>query len=174
MTGKRRIDRITGDNYLESLATRPMPDIRALREECTEEETSLSYMRKLLQARIDILGAELARRSGKEGSLLDLLPKILADSGPPSSRGSYSMLEPDLTLDHPKRRVEKLVSDDTLAQLPALETAEIETIVQTLSEAEREISEFRKSVHGVLNKLTAEIVRRYASGEADPADLLAT
>ena len=174
MTGNRRIDRITSDEYLDSLATKPMSDIRALRVECKDEETSLSYMRRLMQARIDILRAELDRRSGKEGSLMDLLPKILADSVSSTIRVSHLMLEPDLSVDYPKRRVEKLISDDTLAKLPVLETADIERIIETLSDAEREVSEFRKTVHAVLNKLTAEIVRRYASGEANPADLLAT
>ena len=42
----------------------------------------------------------------------------------------------------------------------------------SLAEHERKVSERRKKVHDVLDRLQAEIVRRYTSGEADPSAAL--
>ena len=53
-----------------------------------ELETEVSYVRRLTQARIDILEAEIERRA-TGGSLEDLiarLPQILADHGPRGTR----------------------------------------------------------------------------------------
>ncbi|MGY3202585.1 RsiG family protein [Streptomyces sp. TE5632] len=50
------------------LITRSLPDLRALRRDAQRDEADLSYVRRLLQGRIDILRAELARRAPVDGS----------------------------------------------------------------------------------------------------------
>jgi hypothetical protein len=111
MTGKRRIDKILDTSYLDGLTDRSLPEVRRMRSDAKDEEALVSYERRLLQARIDILEAEQGRRAGSGGSILDRLPQILAD-GPSESRGSFP--RPDAqTPENPRRRVELLVSDDT-------------------------------------------------------------
>ncbi|MGW0824900.1 RsiG family protein [Streptomyces sp. NPDC002845] len=44
-----------------------LPELRALRRDAQRDEADLSYVRRLLQGRIDILRAELARRGGPAG-----------------------------------------------------------------------------------------------------------
>ncbi|GDY75817.1 hypothetical protein SAV31267_053020 [Streptomyces avermitilis] len=41
-----------------------LPELRTLRRDAQRDEADLSYVRRLLQGRIDILRAELARRGG--------------------------------------------------------------------------------------------------------------
>ena len=171
MTGKRRIDKILDQSYLDGLKEKPLPDVRRMRADAEEEEALVSYERRLLQARIDILKAEQDRRTSGGGSILDRLPEILAD-GPSPSRGSLPRTDVQ-TPENPRRRVELLVSDDTLLQLPDMDDAKIEEILGTLAEAENEVSEQRKRVLHVLDALTEEIGRRYKSGEANPEDVLA-
>jgi anti-sigma-K factor RsiG len=171
MPGKRKIDRILAGDYLAGLESKPMPDVRVMRAESEEEEASLSYERRLLQGRIDILEAELNRRSGGGASLMELLPKILADDHP-SSRGAYPRRDPTPATDRPKRHVEKLISDDTLTNLSELSDDRVREAIVVLREAEREVSSSRHAVQQVLDRLQAEIARRYKSGEADPADIL--
>ena len=45
-----------------------LPELRALRRDAQRDEADLSYVRRLLQGRIDILRAELARRGPAPGS----------------------------------------------------------------------------------------------------------
>ncbi|MGW1026161.1 RsiG family protein [Streptomyces sp. NPDC002577] len=49
---------------LHDLAVLRLPELRALRRDAQRHEADLSYVRRLLQGRIDILRAELARRGG--------------------------------------------------------------------------------------------------------------
>jgi hypothetical protein len=170
--GQRRIDRILDTAYLEGLTERPLSEVRKIRAEVEEEEALLSYERRLLQARIDIIKAEKERRAGTGGSLIERLPQILADE-PRPSRGSMPPLRDPPSLENPRRRVEKLVSDDTLLNIPDLSDEKIDEIVTTLQGAEQEVSEQRHAVQTILDALTGEVGRRYASGEANPADVLA-
>ena len=79
--GKRRIDKVLASNYLEGLEELPLEEIRALRDDAGQEETDLSYLRRLLQGRIDIVNAELSRRgSGDASGIVGELPRILADA----------------------------------------------------------------------------------------------
>jgi hypothetical protein len=173
--GKRRLDRILGEGYLSDLAAHTTQEIRIMRTECAEEEALLSYERRLIHGRLAILAAELKRRtSGEDVSIVDMLPSILADEHTGPSRGSYPGADPNLDFLNPQRRVSKLISDDTLANLPGLDTAEIENASTELRGAEQEVSGLRTEIFKVLDVLNAEIARRYQTGEADPADVLAT
>ncbi len=72
--GRRRIDRVLGPGYLSGLGELPLKVLRERRDEAAQEETDLSYLRRLLHARIDIVRAEQARRSsGGEASIVDQL-----------------------------------------------------------------------------------------------------
>jgi hypothetical protein len=172
---KRRLDHILAADYLADLSARSTGEVRTMRAETQEEEALLSYERRMLHGRLAILKKELERRAngGDAGSLLELLPSILSDQdqrGP--SRGSFPGADPNLDFAHPHRRVTKLVSDDTIANLPALDEAEIRRIVGELEAAEHEVSGVRRPLLDVLDALNKELARRYQSGEADPSDVL--
>jgi anti-sigma-K factor RsiG len=172
---KRRLDHILAADYLVDLSARSTGEVRTMRAETQEEEALLSYERRMLHGRLAILKKELERRAngGDAGSLLELLPSILSDQdqrGP--SRGSFPGADPNLDFAHPHRRVTKLVSDDTIANLPALDEAEIRRIVGELETAEHEVSAVRRPLLDVLDALNKELARRYQSGEADPSDVL--
>ncbi|CAM5727968.1 hypothetical protein SGLAM104S_03902 [Streptomyces glaucescens] len=68
------------------LAALSLPELRALRRDAQRDEADLSYVRRLLQGRIDILRAELARRGPAcvlavaEASVVERLPEILTDA----------------------------------------------------------------------------------------------
>ncbi|MFF9310551.1 ABC transporter permease [Streptomyces sp. NPDC014748] len=50
------------------LTASSLPELRALRRRAQRDEADLSYVRRLLQGRIDILRAELARRGAQAGT----------------------------------------------------------------------------------------------------------
>jgi len=168
---RRLVDRVVEPSYIANLPELPIEEIRTKREECGEAENEVSFERRLCQARVDILSAEIDRRSGSGGEdLLSRLPEILGaeervSSGPLPRRIDNSVPR---NTDIPRRRVEEIVGEQTLARLSNLPTEEIQRIVGSLGEHERNLSAKRKRVHDVLDRLEEEIVRRYTTGELDP------
>ena len=174
---RRLVERITDPDYLDGIGDKDLAELRAMREECREAELELSFERRLCQARIDILSAELERRAGGEdaGDLVSRLPQILSkDAGVRSGESSLPNRAPDFSIprnaDIPRRRVEEIVGEQTLARIPTLAADEIKGIIASLGEHERRVSERRRNVHEVIDALQGEIVRRYT---ADPGAALA-
>jgi hypothetical protein len=174
---RRLVERITDETYAQSLAERSMEELRSMREECKEGENELSFERRLVQARTDILGAELQRRAtGSSDDLVRRLPEILKSQAVSADDGPLPSRAPDFSIprnvDVPRRRVEEIVGEQTLARLPTLSSDELRGIIATLETHERQLSTRRKRVHEVMDAIQAEIVRRYRSGEADPTAAL--
>ncbi len=172
--GGRRGDRILDPHYLDDLGARSLSEVRGLRDEAEQEEADVSYLRRLLQGRIDIVRAELARRS-EEGptSLLDALPRILSEhsSGPPRGLGRRTGLEPSRADLH-RRAVESLVADVDLDDVSARSDEELSRALDVYSAEEQKLSASRHAIHGVLDRCATEIARRYREGEADVSELL--
>jgi hypothetical protein len=175
---KRRLhDRISDPSYLEGLTTRAVTELHEMRNECGEAENEVSFERRLCHARIDILTAELDRRSGKEeGDLLSRLPEILASDVSTQSDSPLPPRARDFSIprntDVPRRRVEEIVGEQTLARLSQVPTGEIKGIIESLAAHEKTLSERRRRIHDLLDEIQAEIVRRYTEGEADPNEAL--
>src|SRR4028119_469014 len=103
------VDRVLADDYLGDLPAKPIDDIRAMRDECRAIEDRVSYLRRIIQGRLDIVAADLRRRAegGSPvdlGTLIEQLPDILSDKG---STGGHGRLpsglippdDPDLTVE---------------------------------------------------------------------------
>ena len=173
--GNRRIDKVLDPEFVEGLGQLSLDDLRERRKEAEQEETDLSYMRRLLQGRLDILRAELARRDGTGSDLVDALPQILADepSGGPRGLGRHVTAEPSRADAH-RRYVEALVADVDLSNPDAHDDASLRRVLETLEAEEQKVSEARRAVQKVMDALTGEVTRRYREGDADPSDLLPT
>jgi hypothetical protein len=172
--GLRRIDRVLAEDYLAGIAQAPLADVRAQRAEAEQEEADLSYVRRLVQGRIDIIRAELARRSGGEdGSLVDNLATVLADQtrAPARGLGRHATVEPS-RVDAHQRYVERLVADVDLADTSARTEEELQSALDVLTAEESALSGKRKRVQEVMDALSAEVTRRYRDGEADVSALL--
>jgi hypothetical protein len=174
---RRLVDRIVEPGYLEDVSEKSLAELREIRDDCREGENELSFERRLCQARVDILSAELERRTGITSSdLIERLPQILADTKEPGEDVLLPERAPDFSVprnvDVPRRRVEEIVGEQTLARLSHISTDEIKSIMSSLAEHETNLSERRHRVHQILDEVQAEIVRRYVSGEADPSAAL--
>ena len=172
--GNRRIDRVLADDYLSGLQGLPLAEVRQLRTGAEQEEVDLSYIRRMIQGRLDILRAELNRREGSGGQgLVEGLAAILADEPRAPARGSgrHTTLEPSRADSH-RRYVEALVADVDLSDVSARSTDELAHAMRTLSEEEKELSSKRRAVQQVMDACSAEITRRYREGEADVDALL--
>jgi hypothetical protein len=172
-TGNRRIDRVLAEDYLDGLAQASLEDVRGLRGEAEQEEVDLSYIRRMVQGRIDILRAELERRGGADGTLVDRLASILGDEqrSPARGLGRHSTLEPSRAAEH-RRYVEQLVHDADLSDVTASSDDELHRALETLAGEEEKLSGKRREVQTVMDACSAEITRRYRDGEADVSALL--
>jgi hypothetical protein len=137
--------------------------------ESAEAELALSYFRRLAQARVEILEAEQARRErgGSVGELVADLPRILsAESGRSTiatTRGAPAADAPTIELHWPDDR-ENLVVDNTLAHLPTIGLDELVTTIAALHDFERELSDLRTQMHGVIDAIDRVIVSRRVAG----------
>jgi hypothetical protein len=177
-SGHRRIDRVLSEGYLDGLASLPLSEVRELRDQAEQEEADLSYLRRMLQGRVDIINAELARRSGDGGdggdggSIIDQLPRILADERSPArGLGRHTVIGPSRVDEH-RRLVERLVGDSDLSALAGRTAEQLEETLQRFGDHERQISEQRHAVQIVMDAAAHEITRRYREGEADVSALL--
>jgi hypothetical protein len=172
-----RIDALLDPAFLEGLRQLPLSDIRARRKECSEIEVGLSYFRRLVQGRLDIVLEVAHRREVGEpadaASLVAHLPEILSDHLHSEGNGRLPFLlapaEQDQVLID---RMDAIVDVDRLSALPRLTEEELGGIVEALSWLEREASTTRRSLHDVMDRLQEELVRRYKSGEASVDSLL--
>jgi hypothetical protein len=174
--GRRRIDRVLADDFLDGVEELDLEALRSLRHEADQEDADLSYIRRLLQGRIDIVEAETRRReSGDSGaSLVDQLAAILADdSRSTHGSGRHLTVEPSRVDEH-RRAVEQVVADAVLSDVGSRSDAELADALTKLRAFEGEVSELRRQVQKVADTLTAELGGRYRDGTASVADALAT
>ena len=173
--GKRRIDRVLADGFHDHIGDLSLADLRARRDDAEQEEADTSYLRRLVQGRIDILRAELGRRSGEgSGSLLADLPQILGEHGPRQPArglGRHTTVEPSRADEH-RRYVEALVADVDLSDVTARSDEELRGALGVFEREESDLSDKRRRIFAVLDAFSAEITRRYRDGEADVSDLL--
>jgi hypothetical protein len=166
---------VLAPGYLDGLDALALEEVRALRQDAEQEETDLSYLRRLLQGRIDILRAELDRRSGSSADcrVVDQLAEILADQ--PAGRpalGRHLSNEPSRAGEY-RRRIERMIDDVDLSDVTARSEAEIRNAMESLTECEHSVSHSRRAVQRIADACREEVARRYRTGEAQVADLLA-
>jgi hypothetical protein len=147
--------------YSASLDELGEDELRTKHAECLELETEVSYVRRLAQARIDILEAELERRaSGKTlGELIEDLPRILADAGPrgaPATSRIPQQLAPELDSEWAPDLAR---SDSVLANVTLLGEDEVRGAIDGLRALEREVSDERRKLFTVIDAIDARLAR---------------
>ena len=174
MTGvtehRRRIDIVLEPEYLEDLAGVDLDELRRRREQAEDVETQISYYRRLLHGRMDLLDFELRRRSGEEErTLLEALPEILASGMVLGSEPNLRHLDtmPPLPATTGRRLIDKIMDDGVLTQLPELSSEELSEAIERLEEVEAQLSVQRKQLHTVIDALQEEIISRYRSQQGE-------
>jgi hypothetical protein len=166
---RRRIDQVLDPEFIADIENLANDELRIRRSTCDDLDAELSYYRRLLHARIDLLSFEQRRRRGEETrSLIDALPDILADNtnvdAPHFSMPKTLPVEPpDVPMDG-RRPIDRVLADDFLTHLPDIDDEELEEIQLMLTKTEASVSEQRLSVYEVLETLTDEVARRYRDG----------
>jgi hypothetical protein len=183
--GRRPIDRVLAPGFADAVRDLDFHELRARRSLAEQEEVDLSYARRLLQGRLDLLRAEQAQRAtARDGvdagartddEIVRDLAAVLADDGPRSDHGLGRHLTTDPSRVGEHRRAAEQAVDDVAASDPSsLDEQALTAAVAHLAELERAVSESRHRVQAVMDVLTAEVARRYREGEAHVEDVLTT
>lgn len=169
------------DRAVHDLFVLGLTELREVRRDAQRDETDLSYVRRLLQGRIDILRAELARRLPRETpslvapaqvSVVERLGEILRDT-PARHRSSAR----HVTLGTPqseeyRRLAAEMLAEVELSDLDARTDGELNTAMGRLVRYEQQVSRRRQRLQRTADECGAEIARRYRDGEAQVDDLL--
>ena len=173
---RRKIDQVLDPGFVGDLGALGLGELRRRHGVCSDLDVELSFYRRMLHGRLDLLSFEMRRRRGEESrTLMEALPEILAGDTeplPPRPVGesrALSLEAPDLP-PVGRREADRALSDDFLARISGLSDAELEETGFRLAAAEEAISRQRRLVFDALDAIQSELAARYRRGAADPAE----
>lgn len=151
-----------------------LPDLRVIRDGYQEIENGLSYARRIVQGRLDIVSVELERRAEQDPDpdLVRRLPGALAahTRGPGLPRPPQD-LEPPAWADEIVAELDDVLPPTQLARLADVDDADLIAAAERIGSLEREISDARRELHRRIDGIQDELVGRYRAG-ASVDDLL--
>ncbi|HET6653577.1 MAG TPA: hypothetical protein VFH10_13110 [Nocardioides sp.] len=135
--------------------------LRGYRRRLADEEERVSYWRRLVHARIDVLEAEAHHERPLH---IDELVRVLGDTG--QGRGRTALVSvhaaeplPDLPI----------LQEMWVTELDANDAEAVADALRRLRVAEKQLTDYRHALHVRLDDATAELIRRYRE---DPASAL--
>jgi hypothetical protein len=151
----------------------PLDELRAVRARMQSDDDAISYVRRLAQAKLDLVRAQqrhLAR--GNRGSITEELPIILGEhltggpARPPRPADDFSEHPLALELELLEQRLD---GEDVYS----MNEVGLAAFAAELESFEHARSQERQELFTQIDALSAELVRRYRDGEADVEGLLA-
>src|SRR5690606_38165313 len=140
-------------------------EVRAMRAECQAVEADLSYLRRLVQGRLDIVAAEVRRREAglppaEPADLVASLAESLSERTAGPSRGALPTgLAPATHDESLTAELDGLCDGARLADLVSMADGELADLRMALGALERDVSERRIATFQRLDALSAEITR---------------
>lgn len=137
--------------------------LRGYRRRLADEEERVSYWRRLVHARIDVLEAEAHHERPLH---IDELIRVLGDTG--QGRGRTALVSvhaadplPDLPI----------LQEMWVTELDPNDAEAVADAVRRLRVAEKQLTDYRHALHGRLDDATKELIGRYR--EDPPSALVA-
>lgn len=171
------LDAILNETLPADLSSMPIDEVREVRTRLKSVEDGLSYLRRQVQGRLDVVAAEQARRADGADATIDemisRLPHLLAAStrsaapNRPPQRLDPGVVDPELSA-----ALDEIVGQRNLVEIHSLADEELWSVEAELSELERTVSGYRRRIFDRLDGIEAELTRRYRTGEQSVDDLL--
>ena len=171
-------DRLVAPDDLGPLEQMEMRELRERRNSLQEAELALSYVRRQVQVRLDIVVDECQHRAGgaaarDPAALVAELPKILAEHAAGASRGPFPEVAfPPEAVEAVVAELDSVFATGSIGDLESLSDQELAGIADELRGIERRVSVRRGALHVAIDALQEEMLRRYKSGEATVDALL--
>jgi hypothetical protein len=172
------LDRLAPASEPGPLAGVDMAELRARRNALQEAEVALSYLRRQVQVRLDIVLDERQHRASgaaarDASALVAELPKILAEHGGGTARGSFpNVAVPPEAVEAVVAELDTIIGVRELGAVGSLPDDRLRAAAEQLEEFERRVSQRRRALHTTIDALQEEMLRRYKSGEASVDALL--
>ena len=167
-----RTARVLDPDFVSGVEGLPLEELRPRRDEALAAREFLSYLRRLIQVREDLLRAERTRRqSGEQPEpLVERLTAVLSEGpgrGQPRGEALRITLS-ELDIAEAERRAGAVLGPLALSNPQDLTDEELERALQALNREERGVSADRTAVFQVHDRLQDELKRRYRE---DPATI---
>ncbi len=163
---------------LDDIGTWSLAEIRSMRTQSQHSEQALSYLRKLIQGRLDIVHTYLEHPGSDAlrdlGSLVNDLPGILS-SGPGRPAGSGhlpQLLSPDTEEADLTAELDGILGADQIVTLADMDVDKLSDVAGRLEVLEKRVSADRRALHERIDALQAELVERHKTGRASVDGLL--
>lgn len=159
-SGQRRT--ITSATASPHLVEVSLPELRTYRERLRAEEERISYWRRLIHARVDLIKAGTVGDSPID---VDALGRVLGDTGSGQVREQLLRV----------RAAEPLPDLPDLAGVwvvPA-DASETDAALERLGAAEATLTSYRRALHERIDEATAELIVRYREDPVRALDVLA-
>src|SRR3954451_12938454 len=129
-----------------------LDDLRLYRRRLAEEEEKVSYWRRLVHARIDVIEAEAHHERPLR---LDELVRVLGDTG--TGRIRTALVSVRAADDLPELPV---LADMWVTELDPEDAEAVAAAIVRLRSAEEQLTEYRRALHERLDEATAELIAR--------------
>jgi hypothetical protein len=170
-----RTREVLDSSFLDDLEQLSIDEVRRRRDRALDEREFQSYLRRLVQVRMDILQAEQQRRQagGESESLVDRITSALSEGPQGRGRGEALRLKPsDADMAEAERRADQAMGEAFAKPLDSVDDVALEQALNGLRQAEEEVSSQRAKVLRVHDALQAELKRRYREDLSQvPVDL---
>lgn len=153
--------------------TLSLDELRTMRNQLQAEDDVVSYVRRVAQARVDLVRAERARRLRGDrpedisSELRIVLSSQLTGGAPRPPRPVENLDDSELSSE-----LDAICAEHGFSRLEELGLNELDGLDTRLTAFERRVSDDRRDRYDRLDALSAELVRRYRDGEATVDGLL--
>ena len=135
------------------LAGLSLAELRRYRQQLTDEEAKVSYWRRLVHARLDVLDAEMT----SDGTLTtEQLIQVLGDTGAGRTRTALVAVRPEDPL--PELPV---LAEMWVTEIDPHDTDAVNDAMDRLRVAELKLTAYRWALHQRLDEATGELIGRY-------------
>jgi hypothetical protein len=150
--GSRR-STLTDPELSPHLAGLSLSELRAYRQQLMDEEDRVSYWRRLVHARLDVLDAEI-RNSGTLS--MEKLIQVLGDTGAGKTRTALAAIRPaDPLPDLP------VLAEMWVTEIDPHDADAIKDAMERLRAAEVKLTGYRKALHQRIDEATGDLIGRY-------------
>lgn len=132
--------------------------LRSYRRRLADEEERVSYWRRLVHARIDVLEAEAHHERPLH---IDELVRVLGDTG--QGRGRTALVTVHAEEPLPDLPV---LQEMWVTELDPNDAEAVADAVRRLRVAERQLTDYRRALHARLDDATKELIARYRENPA--------